>query len=237
MKLFLFELATLQPYGIPVPGYLIQTDEGKNILIDTGLPERFIENPPSVPGFTIKMRAQDYIVQRLATIGLTPSDINQVIITHFDADHAGNLAPFYHAEMIVQRRQYEAAKAGNPRFAGVRDQWDNPAIRYRFVDGDTTVALGIELVETSGHAPGHQSVLVRLPETGPVLLAIDAIADANLLDPETRAMALNDDNEAELRASTRKLVDLASREHVALLIHGHDATQWPTLKQAPEYYA
>jgi N-acyl homoserine lactone hydrolase len=43
------------------------------------------------------------------------------------------------------------------------------------VDGDTELLPGLTLLETSGHTPGHQSVLVRLPQTGPVLLAIDAV--------------------------------------------------------------
>ena len=40
-----------------------------------------------------------------------------------------------------------------------------------------------------------------------------------------------------VRASTRKLVDLAAREHVALIIYGHDAEEWKKLKKAPEFYS
>ena len=46
------------------------------------------------------------------------------------------------------------------------------------VDGDTELLPGVTLIETSGHAPGHQSVLVRLPKTGAVLLVIDAVGRA-----------------------------------------------------------
>jgi N-acyl homoserine lactone hydrolase len=45
-----------------------------------------------------------------------------------------------------------------------------------------------------------------------------------------------DDNEEQLRASTRKLLELVEREHVALIIFGHDGKQWQTLKKAPVYY-
>ena len=57
------------------------------------------------------------------------------------------------------------------------------------------------------------------------------------LDPDTRPIYPMDEDEAGVRASTRKLVDLAKREGVVLMVHGHDARQWPTLKHAPEYYA
>jgi N-acyl homoserine lactone hydrolase len=78
---------------------------------------------------------------------------------------------------------------------------------------------------------------VRLPKTGPVLLAIDAMARA-LGDhtPENRPIGPYDLDEAGTRASTRKLVDLAAREKVALIIYGHDPDEWKKIKKAPQFY-
>ncbi len=240
MKLYVMQLAMLQPLGVPVPGYLIQTGDGKNVLVDTGFPAAFIEHPPGPTGplgLQVVMRPEDFIVSRLASIGLRPGDIDFLVATHFDADHAGSHELFFNAEVVVQRRHYEAAQAGHARSAIMREHWDSPALRYRLVDDDTTLLPGIELLETSGHVPGHQSVLVRLPHTGPVLLAIDAVPAASMLDPDTREIMSNDDDEAETRASTRKLMEAARREGVALIIHGHDIKQWPTLRHAPEFYS
>jgi N-acyl homoserine lactone hydrolase len=50
MRLYLLQLALLQPLGIPVPGYVIQTDDGTNVLVDTGFPRSFIEHPPGPQG-------------------------------------------------------------------------------------------------------------------------------------------------------------------------------------------
>src|SRR5262245_43011986 len=75
MKLYLLQLALLQPMGSPVPGYVIQTDEGTNILIDTGLPYSTIANPQGPPGMHPEMHEEDYVVNRLASIGLAPHDI------------------------------------------------------------------------------------------------------------------------------------------------------------------
>lgn len=240
MKLYLMQLAVLQPLGVPVPGYVIQADDGTNILIDTGYPYRFIEHPPGPEGplrLQVEMHPEDYIVNRLASIGLKPDDIHFLICTHFDTDHAGNHELFSRAELIVQRRHYEAARAGHLRSAVVREHWDAPALRYRLVDGDTTLLPGVELLETSGHVPGHQSVLVRLPGTGPVLLMIDAVPAASMLDPDSRVVFPTDEDEAGTRASTRKLAGVAQREDVTLIIYGHDAQQWPTLKHIPEFYS
>jgi N-acyl homoserine lactone hydrolase len=237
MKLYLMQLALFQPIAAPVPGYVIQTDDGINILVDTGLPYSAIHNLQGPPGLQLEIKETDYVVNQLANIGLRPEDIQILICTHFDPDHAGNHDVFITSELIVQRRHYEIARAGYPRFATVRDHWDHPNLRYRLIDGDTVLLPGIELIETSGHVPGHQSVLVRLPETGPVILAIDAIAERSMLDPDSRPIHPTDEDEVGVRASTRKLVDLAQREGVGLMVHGHDSQQWPTLKLAPEYYA
>jgi N-acyl homoserine lactone hydrolase len=48
-------------------------------------------------------------------------------------------------------------------------------------------------------------------------------------------MSLDLDGEKAI-ASTRKLLDLAQREQVAIVIFGHDGPQWETLKKLPEYY-
>ena len=216
-------------YGMVVC-YLVQTSDGRNILVDSGIPADY-QPPPGAPAHTHETN----VVARLAELGLRPDDIDLLVCTHFDVDHAGYHDTFTHAELVVQRAHYELARSGHPRYAPTRAHWDHPALHYRLVDGDAELVPGVTLLETSGHASGHQSVLVRLPRTGPVLLAADAVVLARLFTPERHAWPLDDDEE-QLRASTRKLLALVAREPVALVVFGHDAEQWQTLKTAPDYY-
>ncbi len=210
--------------------YLVQTSDTKNILIDSGLPADYIPPPGTPPSAHEKN-----VLEHLADLGLHPDDISLLICSHFDVDHAGYHDAFPKAELIVPREHYELARSGHARYAAARPHWDKPALRYRLIDGDTELLPGLILLKTSGHAPGHQSVLLRLPQTGPVLLAIDAVVQQYLFTPDRRAWPL-DDNEVQLRASTRKLLDLVEREHITLVIFGHDGQQWQTLKKAPLYY-
>jgi|SRR5690348_5425799 len=236
-RLYLFQLAA---GALPTPRgqmmdfsagcYLVQTGDGKNILIDSGLPEDYASRPEAAP-----IERKKNVVEQLADIELQPDDINFLVCTHFDVDHAGFHDAFTQAELIVQREHYELARSGHPRFAGARSHWDHPALRYRQIEGDIELLPGLTLLETSGHTPGHQSVLVRLPHTGPVLLAIDAVNMQSAFTPDRRATPI-DDNEEQLRASTRKLLDIVEREHVALVVFHHDGAQWRTLKKAPDYY-
>ena len=242
MKLFLFLLGLMRAPGvaapIPVVGYLVQTDDGRNILIDSGFPAAFAGQSIQLPGGnTIEVAPGDYVVPRLASIGLSPADVDIVICTHLDADHAGGHAAFADAEFVVQKTNYDVALASDePRFGSLREEWNRPELRYRLVEGDVELVPGIELIESSGHVPGHQSVLVRLPQTGPVLLAIDAIPHSTMTDADSRWVLPIDMDEAATRRSTRKLVELAARENVKLTIYGHDSDQWATLKHAPIFY-
>jgi N-acyl homoserine lactone hydrolase len=226
-RLYLMQVGLMPEYGIPIVCYLVQTGDGQNILIDSGLPEIMPE------GETEFENGQDVIAQ-LAGLGLHPEDIQTVISTHYDIDHAGRHGAFTQARYVVQRAHHEDA-ARNPRFAANRPQWDQPRERIRLVDGDTELLPGLELLETSGHVPGHQSVLVRLPHTGAILLPIDAVPFAKGFTRDAPEDGSNPDA-AAIRASTGKLLDRVEREHIGLVIFGHDQEQWATLKTAPEFY-
>jgi N-acyl homoserine lactone hydrolase len=237
-KLYLLQLsATTVPIGpsrtleMSLGCYLVQTNDAKNILIDSG-----IAPDATLPAEAPKSRNETNVIQQLAALDLCPADIHTVICTHFDMDHAGYNDAFPQAEHIVQREHYELARSGSERLAAARAHWDHPALRYRLVDGDTELLPGLTLLKTSGHVAGHQSVLVRLPQTGPVLLAIDAVMMAHTFTPERKPWP-HDQDETQLIASTIKLLDLVKRENVALVVFGHDGTQWRTLKKSPNYYA
>jgi N-acyl homoserine lactone hydrolase len=223
-------LPTGQAVDMSLGCYLVQTGDGKTILIDSGLPADYTRPPEMQPA-----EHEKNVLEHLADLGLRPDTIDLLICTHFDVDHAGYHDSFPRAELVVQRTHYDLARSGHPRFAPARPHWDQPALRYRLLDGDSELLPGLWLIETSGHTPGHQSVLVRLPQTGPVLLTIDAVPFQSVFTPD-RKKAPMDDNEEQLLASTRKLLDLVEGEHVALVVFGHDGKQWRTLKKAPDYY-
>ncbi|MGB8475191.1 MAG: N-acyl homoserine lactonase family protein [Candidatus Acidiferrum sp.] len=236
-RLYLLQLSTST---VPLSGgrflemscaaYLVETRDGKHILIDSGLPHDF----PKAEGLPAS-RDNRSVLEHLESLRLRPSDIDIVISTHFDVDHAGYHDSFAAAEFFVQREHYGIARAGHERFAPARAHWDHPSLRYHFVDGDSELLPGLMLIETSGHCPGHQSVLVRLPRAGAVLLAIDAVMMQSQFSLERKPWP-TDDNPLKLLASTQKLLRLVDRVRASLVVFGHDGAQWQSLKKAPEYY-
>jgi glyoxylase-like metal-dependent hydrolase (beta-lactamase superfamily II) len=158
----------------PVWSALLRTPEGL-IVFDTGLHPVHVERPEATfgvnPSMVITMTAADAIVGRLAAVGVKPDDVTVVVNSHLHFDHAGNNRAFPKATFIVQGEHLAYAK-GRPNFPAI--YWDDPALRYMPASGRARVAAGIEVVPTPGHAPGHQSLVVDLAETGRVVLCGDA---------------------------------------------------------------
>lgn len=222
---------------IPIPGYLIQTDDGNNIIVDTGMHRELIDDPekcfrgqPISDILLPVMREEDYIVHRLGDLNLSVEDITHVISTHLHFDHAGNNLLFKHCPIYVQRKHYEIAQ-DNPVFPN--QYWNHPDLHYELLDGETELFSGIHLILTPGHAPYHQSILVELPESGNVLICSDAIYCQDNLDYD--AWGGQADPE-QAKRSAEKLVKIAG-EKEAMMIYGHDSAQWKVLRKAPFFYA
>jgi N-acyl homoserine lactone hydrolase len=228
MKLHLLRLAEIKALKAPVPGYVITCPDGGVVLVDTG-------PPPVAKADRLPLLRAEPVTRQLERLGITPADVRYVICTHLDPDHAGGHDLFPDAAFVIQRSHLEAARSGAvDRLLTTKQHWE--AVRFKEVDGDCELLPGIELIESSGHVTGHQSVLVRLERTGPVLLAADAIPMESCRDPDTRPITPFDLDPDAVRASTKRLAELAESEH-AMVIYGHDPIQWPTLTVAPGYYA
>lgn len=225
--LYLMQVGIMPEYKIPVVCYLVQTEQGTNILIDTGLPE-------IIPDDSKEFENGEDVVKQLAKLNLNPEDINFIISTHYDGDHAGRHASFTKAKYVVQRAHHKDA-VNNPRFASIRSEWDQPLDRIKMVDGDTELLPGLKLIETSGHVVGHQSVLIHLPKTGKILLTIDAVAFGAGFTLKPNEEWAHPDGEAG-KASIAKLLNLVEKEKVDMVIFGHDEEQWKTLRKLPEFY-
>jgi N-acyl homoserine lactone hydrolase len=214
----------------PVWSALLRTPEG-NVLFDTGLHPVHVERPDATfgsGGLKVVMAKEDAVVARLASLGVRPDDVAIVVNSNLHFDHAGNNGAFPKATFIVQGDHLAFAK-GKPNFPGV--YWDIPELTYMPVSGRTRVARGLEVVPTPGHAPGHQSLVVDLAETGRVVLCGDAaFTRENLERGEIRAA-----DEPAAKASLGLIRSLVA-DDLDRVFTSHDAASWPRWRRAPETY-
>jgi N-acyl homoserine lactone hydrolase len=223
------------PVPHPVPAYLILASSGRTILVDTGNPRSLIGRLCAKPwaDMPLLMTQEDDLASRLNQLRVRPADVDLLISTHFDFDHCGNHDLFDHCGVrsLVQQRHLETALTDR-RYE--RKLWRRPAIEYVPVDGDHEIEPGIVLLETGGHAPGHQSVLVETG-SGTVILAIDAIDDRLSLGPGPYPDFYFEDR-AQWEESRDRLVRMATACN-GYLIFGHDTDQWLELPKSPQPFS
>ncbi len=210
--------------------YLIKHAQGW-FLWDTGIPDAVAGMPnglvPADPKAITWHRSKTLAAQ-LDQLGVKPADIKAMAVSHTHPDHIGNVEMFPTAMLYVQKAEYDwPGPNGQPRF--------KPEHPVTLLQGDRDVFGDGSLVilSTPGHTPGHQSLLVKLPKTGEVLLSGDAVHFKSNWD-NRRVQSLNFSKEATV-FSMEKIDGILQRDHAQLWIN-HDKAQRDTLKLAPEFY-
>ena len=158
--------------------FLVRHPEG-TLLWDLGLPGMLTESgPQTLQVFTISL--DKTLTEQLAALGLTPEDIDYVSVSHSHFDHIGQAGQVQDALWLVH--EDELKRMFPPEGAALQVTPEEQALIAMFepmeretfraeydVFGDGSVVI----FETPGHTPGHTSLQLMMPETGPVLLTGD----------------------------------------------------------------
>ncbi|HEX3357978.1 MAG TPA: N-acyl homoserine lactonase family protein [Tepidisphaeraceae bacterium] len=210
--------------------YLIHHAQGW-LLWDTGVTDAVAAMPngqaPTDPR-AIHWYRPKTLAAELTAVGLKTSDIKYVAISHTHPDHIGNVEMFPQSLLLVQKAEYEWPNPqGGPRF--------KPEHPVKKLEGDYDVFGdgSVTIISTPGHTPGHQSLLVKLPKTGAIVLSGDAAHFKSNWD-NRRVPSINYDKE-KTSASMQRIADVLTKEKAQLWIN-HDKAQRDSLKMAPDYY-
>jgi N-acyl homoserine lactone hydrolase len=210
--------------------YLIKHPQGW-FLWDTGIPDAVAAMPngltPADPR-AVAWRRPKTLAAQLDQLGVKPADIKGMAVSHTHPDHIGNVEMFPQTMLYVQKAEYDWPGTNNePRF--------KPSHPVTLLSGDKDVFGdgSVTILSTPGHTPGHQSLLVKLPKTGAVLLSGDA---AHFKDNwDNRRVPVNNFSKEQSDASMQKIADVLAKNHAQLWIN-HDKAQRDSQKMSPDFY-
>ena len=150
-------------------------------------------------------------------------------ISHTHPDHIGNVEMFPSTMLYVQKAEYDWPGADSkPRFKPEHPVTQLDGDHDVFGDGSVTI------ISTPGHTPGHQSLLVKLPKTGAVLLSGDAVHfKDNWENRRVPGRQLQQGRDGRPRC--RRSPSVLEKDKAQLWIN-HDKAQRDSLKMAPEFY-
>ena len=154
---------------------------------------------------------QGAVIDGLTTLGLDPTDISHVLVSHGHSDHYGGarrLQQAYGATVLLSAADWDLVLANDrPEPKPERDQ--AVVDGQRLTVGDTSLTLTL----TPGHTPGTISTLIPVRDGGRSHVA--AIWGGTAMRPTAAFYA-------EYAASARKFADAASVGGADVVISNHD---------------
>jgi glyoxylase-like metal-dependent hydrolase (beta-lactamase superfamily II) len=219
--------------GVPIDlsdnCYLVRHRRGGWLLWDTGFPDALADQPAgqlAPTGVTSHRRVT--LAAQLARIGVAPEAIRWIGISHTHPDHVGNVDLFPAATVLIHRAEYDWAFS-----QGKRPFSPEHPVRKLETDLDVFGDGSVVVLSTPGHTPGHQSLLVRLPQTGWVVLSGDAAHFRSNWEAR-RVPSINFDA-VQTRASMERLAGIVAERDAQLWIN-HDKAQSDAQQHAPAWY-
>ena len=178
--------------------------------------------------------------RQLGDLGYTVEDITYFALSHYHIDHAANANMFKGSTWLVRRAERDfmfAPRSGEIRAGHAAHFNELKNSRTIIVEPDVYDVFGdgrVHLMATPGHTPGHQVLILKLANTGPVMLAGDLYHY-----PEERQFGwipLPLEHSVEQSRASRAAVEAYVKKTGTQLWIEHDYVHNSKLKKAPQYY-
>jgi glyoxylase-like metal-dependent hydrolase (beta-lactamase superfamily II) len=188
LRLYIFDCGVLKPadaksYGfdkvaelkMSVPCFLVAHPKG-TMMWDVGVVPDSDFKADGAPVEQGMISVARPLKPQLEAIGYEPEDIKYIAFSHYHIDHTANANMFAGSTWLVSQPERDIMFSDKPapvrvekNYIALKDSKTTilPTTGDYDVFGDGTVIIK----QTPGHTPGHQVLFLKLPKTGPVLIA------------------------------------------------------------------
>ena len=193
-------------------GFTSHTDQGRLGFCTVGL----VRGDKTILVDTAHHGRRMMLTSALADRGVSPNEVDMVVLTHAHWDHVQNVDIFKNAQVAVGADELEYVKDPHPTDWATSGYFLDMLARrdvLPVVDGQE-LAPGVRILGTPGHSRGHVSVVAETP-AGSVALTGDALTAADCVKTGKPFLVFWDEESAA--QSVRRLVENAS-----IFYPGHD---------------
>ena len=182
------DLSTWHTYESPYPSLLIETGD-QRLLIDTGAGDW----GPSTGQLTANLQA----------LGVTPADIDVVVLTHAHPDHIGGALDsqgrpaFPNARYLISQAEWDFWRS-DPDMSGLAlpDEFKAALLacaeknlprlaeQIECIDADSEIVRGVRAIDAAGHTPGQIGVSIASGDQRFLAVADVVVHPVHLSHPE-----------------------------------------------------
>ena len=215
----------------PAVAILIQHPTLGNLLYDTG------NSPEHLTAYTREMLHDYPVIQctsikdALAEKGLTPHDIDRLIISHLHFDHAGGMKDFVGTEAIKHvivseadlKNAYFSVMTGHGG-AYIRSLFDVEGVCFEPISDTTQLAEDLTLFIQQSHTPGVIGMILKTAHSGTIITTSDTLYSAESYHRELPPGGTINKTTDEFYENLDRIKAM-EKEYNATLLFGHDYDQ------------
>ena len=168
------------------------------------------------------------LVHSMQSAGISPAEIDSVIITHAHRDHVGGMLDdqgrliYRHARYYIWKEEWDfwfsegaALKTSEQFISAARKALEPIKDQVVLIDRESEILPGVRVIPAPGHTPGHMVVLFTSSDQALFYIGDTVLQPMHL--EYTDWLPVFDILPDQAMASKQRIFDLAAREHYWVL--------------------